>query len=94
MSTSQLRKCVVMMMVIMLVVTQARDITQSQEIGPTQSVGRVICQANCVKTCFGWSKKVGDYISCIQTCFKKCPKLFPNIENGSRGSGMQTDTLF
>jgi len=66
MAVSQVKKCVAMMVVIMLVVTQARAFTPYLN-----------CRFECLtRTCF---RDIFHYRSCLKGCFKQCKHLRKNF---------------
>jgi hypothetical protein len=71
MAVSEAKKCVMIMLIIMLVVTHAHDAPKSQEIKSNNDISRVICRANCVRKCFQLKETLGQYILCVQACYKR-----------------------
>jgi len=87
MAITQVKEGVVMLLMIMLVVTQALDATQLQKTEPN---GSFVCKAKCLISCFHFKEKLGRYILCIEDCQKHCNILLSFIHN----NGIHTFTFF
>lgn len=84
MVVSQVKQCVVMMLMIMLVVTHARDSLQSQVIEPNGFFPHIKCRARClnplkyhkyIPSCFKSLESVTNivnYYFCYEKCYEDC----------------------
>jgi hypothetical protein len=70
MKMSMIKKCVVMMLMIMLVVTQVICITASQESRPVILKG-AICEIKCDLKCAG-KRLSDDFDKCVKDCEQHC----------------------
>jgi hypothetical protein len=69
MKMSMIKKCVVMMLMIMLVVTQVKCITTSQEFRPI--IKGAICEIKCDFKCAG-KRLSDDFDKCVKDCEQHC----------------------
>lgn len=75
MAVSKVNKSVmVLLIMIMLVVVQARDITRSSETFEPNSPfsSGVICRAKCFASCDPLGTKIPAYLSCVRNCTSHC----------------------
>jgi len=68
-----IRKCVVMMLMIMLIVTHVECNSPSEEFEPTKLKGirRSWCEFKCDLKCIG-QRLVEKWDACVKDCMKKC----------------------
>ncbi len=71
MEVSMIRKCVVMMLMIMLIVTHVESNSPSQKFGTTKFKGlsRATCEIKCTMTCL--PHIIHDYEACVVDCENK-----------------------
>ena len=78
MGISTVRKCVVLMLIIMLVVTQAESITPSQEFAaaPAPAPNKFPeppCHVKCTRKCKVYSDNIIYFDYCMSDCISGCP---------------------
>jgi len=71
MEVSMIRKCVVMTLMIILIVTHVESNSQSEEFEPTKLKGlsRATCEIKCTMTCL--PHIIHDYEACVVDCENK-----------------------
>jgi hypothetical protein len=78
MEVSMVKKCIVMMLMIMLAVTQIECITQSQEIEPDKlKLAPTLCKAKCGIICV---KQITHYVACMKPCVRACYGVLPSVK--------------
>ena len=74
MAVSELRKGVVIMVMLMLVIAQADENHPSPQVVPPPIVplGRFTCSAKCAIDCNPFKGSTVDFGACMYTCIKNC----------------------
>jgi len=74
-----IRKCVVMMLMVMFVVAKVKCITPSQEFEPNKIKIPSLCELKCDALCIG-HKIIGTFDKCVEECKKtRCSGQNQNI---------------